>query len=92
MPKKEKRSKVIREKMGEILDMPLDMIKGYSRMTVLGNESVWIENYQGIMEYEEELIRLSNGIIIFGRNLLIEEITDEDMLITGKIKSVEFEE
>ena len=49
MPKKEKKSRSAREKLGMILDMPLDMIKGYSRMTMIGNESVLIENYNGII-------------------------------------------
>ena len=65
MAKKEKRGKVAREKMGQILDMPLDMIKDCSRMTVIGRESVLIENYKGIIEYEENIIRLNNNISIF---------------------------
>lgn len=91
MPKKQKRGKFVKEKMCEILDMPLDMIKDYSRMTIIGNESILIENYKGIVEYEEEVIRLSNKICIIGEKLSIEEITDDEIIITGKIKSVEFE-
>ena len=87
----EKRGKVVREKMGQILDMPLDMIKDYSRMTVIGNESVLIENYIGIIEYEDDVIRLSNNISILGMKLLIEEITDDEILITGNIKEIKFE-
>ena len=74
-----------------ILDMPLDMINGCSRMTVIGNESILLENYKGIVEYEENIIRLSNNINVFGDRLNIEEITDDDILITGKIKNIEFE-
>ena len=91
MTKKEKRRQMVREKLGAMLDLPIDMMKGCTRMTVMGNEYVLIENYQGIMEYEEDVIRLSNHICLIGCNLLIEEITDEDILITGKIKSIEFE-
>lgn len=91
MPKKEKRSKAVREKMGQILDMPLDMIKNCSRMTIIGNENVLIENYKGIIEYEDEIIRLSNSICILGLNLFIEEITDDEIMITGNIKTIEFE-
>ena len=91
MTKGEKRAKKVREKMGQILDMPLDMIKDYSRMTVIGNESILIENYKGIIEYEDSIIRLSNNICIFGNKLFIEEITDDEILITGDIKNIEFE-
>ena len=91
MPKKEKRAKVVREKMEQLLDMPLDMIKGYSRITVIGNESVLVENYKGIVEYEGKIIRLNNGITIVGTNLLVEEITDDEMIITGSIQKIEWE-
>lgn len=91
MRKKDKEQKSAREKFGMILDMPLDMIKDCSRITIIGNESVMIENYKGIIEYEESLLRFSNNINIFGSRLNIEEITDDDILITGKIKSVELD-
>ena len=89
--KTEKRGKAVREKMGQILDMPLDMIKNYSRMTIIGNESILVENYKGIIEYEDNVIRLSNNISIFGMKLFIEEITDDEILITGDIKNIKFE-
>ena len=91
MSKNEKRGRLVREKIGQILDMPLDMIKDYSRITMIGNETILVENYKGIMEYEDDLIRLSNNISIFGNKLFIEEITDDEIVITGKVKSVEFE-
>lgn len=92
MTKKERKEKSAREKLGMILDMPVDMIKDCSRMTVIGNESILIENYKGIIEYEERLIRLSNNINVLGIDLNIEEITDDDILITGRIKTIEFED
>lgn len=91
MRKKVRTEKNARERLGAILDMPLDMIKDCSRMTVIGNESVLLENYKGIIEYEENVIRLSNNINVFGSKLNIEEITDDDILITGIIKNIEFE-
>ena len=81
----------LHEKMGEILDLPLDMIKGYTRMTVIGDESILIENYQGIIEYENDYIRLHHQISIWGDSLNIDEITDDEMIVTGKIKRIEFE-
>ena len=52
MRKKVRNERRAREKLGMILDMPLDIIKGCSRMTVIGNESVLLENYKGIISYE----------------------------------------
>ena len=58
MRKKVRNERSAREKLGMILDMPLDMINGCSRMTVIGNESILLENYKGIVEYEENIIRI----------------------------------
>lgn len=92
MPKKKKEIPSTREKIGMILDMPIDMIKDCSRVTIIGTENVLVENYKGIVEYEENVIRLNNNINMYGSNLNIEEITDDDMLVSGKIKSIEFDE
>ena len=59
--------------------------------SIPGAEDIWIENYKAILEYSEEMIRLSNDICIYGQNLSVEEITSDDILIIGKIKNIEFE-
>lgn len=92
MQKNKKNKKSAREKFGEMLDMPVDIVKDYYRMTVIGNESVLLENHRGIMEYEENVIRFNNNVNVFGSDLKIEEITDDDILITGSIKNIEFED
>lgn len=92
MQKNKKNKKTAREKFGEMLDMPVDIVKDYYRMTVIGNESILLENHRGIMEYEENVIRFNNNVNVFGSDLKIEEITDDDILITGSIKNIEFED
>ncbi len=83
--------KKIREKMQEALELPKELLKEYSRMTILGGEDVWIENYQSMMEYNDNYIRFSNHIAIYGDDLKVEEICEDDVLIVGKIKQIEFE-
>ncbi len=83
--------KRIKEKFLDMMELPKELLKDVSRITLLGNEDILIENYKGIIEYEENIIRLNNGINIFGTNLNVEEITDVDIFITGKINNVEFE-
>lgn len=92
MPKNKKNKKTAREKFGEMLDMPVDIVKDCYRMTVIGNESILLENHRGIMEYEENVIRFNNNVNVFGSDLKIEEITDDDILIAGSIKNIEFED
>ena len=91
MREKKKESKDFKERVGTALEMPLDMINGCSRITIIGNRLMYLENYKGIIEYEENVIRLSNDINIFGTKLNIEEINDDDILISGNIRNVEFE-
>ena len=53
-----------------------------------------IENYKGILEYEEIYIRINThiGIInINGFNLNLEQISGDDILVTGKIDSLTLE-
>ena len=80
-----------REKLEKALEMPIELLNNYPRITVLGKESVFIENYKAIVEYEENLIRISNNVSIYGKELNVEEITVDDMLVSGKIKTIEFE-
>lgn len=89
MPKEER--KKIRQKFQAAMEIPKELLKDYSRVTVIGGEDIWIENYKGIIEYNEEMIRLSNNIVIYGQALSVEEISSEDILIIGKIKNIEFE-
>ena len=83
--------KRIKEKFLDMMELPKELLNDVYRITLHGNEDILIENYKGIIEYEENIIRLNNGINIFGTNLNVEEITDVDIFITGKINNVEFE-
>ena len=53
-----------------------------------------IENYKGILEYQDFYIRINThiGIInINGFDLDLNEMTSDDLLIKGKIESIDFE-
>ncbi len=89
MPNEER--KKVREKLRNVMEIPRELLKNYSRITAIGNEDVWIENYKSILEYDDNLIRLGNNICIYGQGLKVEEITADDILIIGKISNIEFE-
>lgn len=81
-------------KLDEILEIPEELSTNSPKITVSGFERVLIENYRGILEYQEYFVRLSTyiGIInINGFNLKLEEMTTDDVLVTGKIDSIDFE-
>lgn len=63
-------------------------------MVLMGNSEFMIENYDGIIEYEVNRIRVSTAsgeITITGNELLISELDNEELLVSGHIKSIELE-
>lgn len=89
----EKSKTSIKEKMSEFLELPKEIVLDLPKLTIYGNSNMLVENYKGIIEYENERLRINTkeGIIrLIGKKLFIKEITSEDLLIYGEITSVEF--
>ncbi len=85
--------KRIAEKISKTLEIPEDSISNVSRVVAVGRRSVHIEGFCAIEEYSEEKMRLKlkNGsLAVFGENIVIDEITDEYINLSGLFKSVEF--
>lgn len=85
--------KRIAEKISKTLEIPEDSISNVSRVVAVGKSSVHIEGFCTIEEYSEEKMRLKlkNGSLsVFGENIVIDEITDEYINLSGVFKSVEF--
>ena len=82
-------------KIDEILEIPVELSTNNPKITITGFERLLIENYKGILEYQEYFVRISTyiGIInISGFNLKLEEMTTDDLLVTGKIEGIDLEE
>lgn len=91
---RENRRKNKINRLDKVLEMPKEIISNDPKITILGFNQMLIENYKGILEYQEFYIRLNTyiGIVnINGFNLNLSEMTTDDILITGKIESVDFE-
>lgn len=90
----EDKSKIsIRERVTELLELPKEIVLDLPKITIVGSSNIFIENYKGIIEYDNTRIRAntSKGIIkISGGNLVIREITSEDLMIEGDIDALEF--
>lgn len=83
----------IKQKAMNISDVPKDVVLGIPVITILGDIEISIENYGGIIEYTDCLIRIrtkSGQIIISGKNLYVEYYTSNEMKIHGRISSIEF--
>ena len=85
----------IREKLASAASMPKDVVLGASVITILGRNEVCIENYRGIIEYTDTLIRVqtkSGQVRLTGKRLQIEYYTNDEMKIKGRLVSLEFGE
>lgn len=80
------------ELLSERLDLPSDISVGSAKLSVYGKSKVLIENHKGILHYGENEIELNARgmtIRILGDELSISAMDKNDMLITGRILSLE---
>jgi sporulation protein YqfC len=90
----EKMKKKGMKKLNRMLEMPQEVYTNVPKFTITGFQELVIENYKGILEYENFFVRISThiGIVnINGLNLNLETMTNDDIRVTGKIESVELE-
>ena len=81
-------------RLDKILEMPEEVYSNTPKLTIIGFNEIVLENYKGILEYEEYFASISThiGIVnINGYNINLEKMTNDDIKITGKIESVELE-
>ena len=81
-------------KLDRLLELPKEVCSNIPRIIITGFDEMLIENFKGILEYEEFYIRINTyiGIInINGYGLKLENMTDDDIKVTGKIESFDLE-
>ena len=83
-----------KKKFNDILEIPKEVYSNIPNFIVTGFEDMIVENYKGILEYEDYYVRVNTGIGIIdihGINLKLEKMTEENIKIVGKIDSIEIE-
>ena len=83
-----------KRRLDKILEMPEEVYTNVPKITITGFSEIILENYKGILEYEEFFASISThiGIVnINGYNLNLEKMTNDDIKITGKIESIELD-
>lgn len=84
--------KSFKERLAEIVDIPIDIASDIPAVSVIGNKELRVEGYKGIIEYCEHTIRLNTAqfmIKIDGKALEIKAITTEFIHIKGLICKIE---
>ena len=83
-----------KRKLEKMLEIPEEVYSEIPKLTIMGFNEIILENYKGILEYEEYYASISThiGVVnISGFNLNLEKMTNDDIKITGTIESVELD-
>lgn len=86
-------SKRIKEKISEVMNIPEELITDSPKIEFDSNKRMWVENYRGIVEYSDDLVRINTAdfiLVIKGNSFVISSITLDDLCIEGNIASVEY--
>lgn len=81
-------------KINKMLEMPKEIYTNEPKLVISGFNELFIENYKGILEYEEYYVKLSTfigSVNINGFNLKLDKMTEDSLKITGKIESIDIE-
>lgn len=81
------------KRVTEMLDLMPDILEGAIIINIYGNETALVENYQSIIEYSQNQIKLQGKhikLLIEGEDLLIDRFTEDDCKIYGRIEEVRY--
>lgn len=77
----------------DIFDIAYDAAGNIPRITILGEEEAYIENFISLEEYKKDAVKLKckNSVIaISGENFSIKAIKEGCILICGRIEGLKF--
>ena len=83
-----------KEKAAEMSGVPKDVAMGLPTLTITGTNDLCVENYRGMTEYTDQIIRLqskSGQIKITGKKLEVIYYTNDEMKIHGHIRTIEYQ-
>lgn len=83
----------IRRAITDALDLPQDVTMEMPRITLIGDVQLYIENHRGVIQFHDRELRLlltKGQLLVQGENLVIQTIWPEEVLVAGKINSVQY--
>lgn len=89
-----KKNKKNISRIDRLLEIPQEIYTNVPKITITGFNEMIIENFKGILEYEDYYIRINTslGIInVNGYELRLENMTNDDIKVTGKIEKFDIE-
>ena len=89
-----KKNKKNISRIDRLLEIPQEIYSNVPKITITGFNEMIIENFKGILEYEDYYIRINTslGIInVNGYELRLENMTNDEIKVTGKIEKFDIE-
>ena len=83
-----------RQGLTEGLELPKDVSCGVVIVTVTGRRSLILENYKGIVSYDDDCIVIQTRdcrVTVCGCRLKVDYYTNEEMKIVGSIHQISYE-
>lgn len=90
----EKKINKTKSNLAEKLDLPRDIVLNLPKVTITGDNEIIIENHKGVVAFNDDMIKVntSAGIMcIYGRKFEILFMSGSTVNISGKFRSVEYE-
>lgn len=81
------------KKVYDIFDVPYDSVGNIPRITLLGGEEAYVENFLSLEDYKKNTVKLKckNSVVaISGEDFSVKAVKENCILICGRIKALEF--
>jgi len=82
------------EEFSQKFHLPTDILAGAPIITATGRNEISLENYKGLIEFNDELIKVQTKqcrICIEGKHLNILYFTEDEMRIRGHIQAIYYQ-
>lgn len=83
----------VKKMAAELLDVPKDSVLDLPRITLIGGLQVYVENYRGVVEFRDDLLRLSltqGELQVYGKELMLKTIFPTEVMIEGDISGIKY--
>jgi sporulation protein YqfC len=83
----------VKKLAAEMLDVPKDSILDLPRITLIGGLQVYVENYRGVLEFRDDLLRLQltqGQLQVYGKELMLKTIQPTEVMIEGSISGIKY--
>jgi len=83
----------VRDKINRVLELPVEVMGNSLRVNLIDNSYILIEGKNKVVDYFDNYIKINTekyGLVVEGMNLSIKEISDNDLIIIGKINNISY--